>query len=97
MVYNLIAFFAGVYFGIRNSRMEKWKLIEKGVPFGIAISAGLNILMFIIAKPEVNEPIVIEAVVYLFFAFLLGSIAGNIAGRRLSRAFRIEKIEKKTD
>lgn len=91
MVYDLIAFFTGVYFGFRNSEMERWKLIEKSVPFGIALSIVLNILMLVTLKPD--KPVIIEVLVYFFLAFILGSIAGSISGRRLKRAFRVEKTD----
>jgi hypothetical protein len=84
MVFDLISFSAGVYFGFRHCKEEKWALIEKAVPYGFGISAGLTLLASIIFKN--TESFVIEALAYFFLAFTLGTIAGNIAGKRLKRA-----------
>ncbi|WP_457555906.1 hypothetical protein [Candidatus Pyrohabitans sp.] len=89
MVFDLISFSAGLYFGFRHSGEDRWTLLEKAVPYGFAVAAAFTLLTALLFGGQ--RGFAIEVLAYFFAAFTLGAVAGNISGRRLKRAVRIEK------
>ncbi|NOZ59973.1 MAG: hypothetical protein GXO66_10450 [Euryarchaeota archaeon] len=89
MVFDLISFSAGLYFGFRHSDEDRWSLLEKSIPYGFAVAAAFTLLAALLVGGR--ETFAIEVLAYFFVAFTLGAIAGSISGRRLKRAFRVEE------
>jgi hypothetical protein len=85
MVYDLIAFAAGVYFGFRNHEASLWALIEKGMLYNVALAGILTAAMIFTIKLEPEASFIISILAYLFLAFILGSVAGRVSRRMLRR------------
>jgi hypothetical protein len=85
MVYDLIAFAAGVYFGFRNHEASLWALIEQGLLYNVALAGILTAALVFITKLEPDASFIISILAYLFLAFILGSIAGKLSRRMLRK------------
>lgn len=83
MVYDLIAFAAGVYFGFRNHEAALWALIERGLPYNVALAGIMTAAVVFTTKLEPKASFIISILAYLFLAFILGSIAGRVSRRML--------------
>lgn len=81
MVVDVIAFGAGVYFGLRNHELTMGGLIEKSMPYNIALAGVLTAALFITTNFERNASTGISILVYLFLAFILGSLGGRLSRR----------------
>ncbi len=85
MVFDVIAFAAGVYFGFTHPEGTMGNLVEKGLPYNVALAAGLTTVMFFTYKLEAKFSIFAGVLGYLFLIFIFGSLAGKVSRRMLKK------------
>jgi hypothetical protein len=86
MVFDVIAFAAGVYFGFKHPEGSLSNLVERGLPYNIGLAAALTTIMFFTYKLEAKFSSFVVVLGYLFLIFIFGSLAGKVSRRMLRRS-----------
>ena len=85
MVFDVIAFAAGVYFGFRHPDSSLSSLVERGLPYNIGLAAVLTTVMFLTYRLDAKFSSFAVVLAYLFLIFIFGSLAGKVSRRMLRR------------